>query len=58
MFKGMTIEELMTMVERVEVHTHLSAEQQRATPRRDPAHQMPVLMFEMGKKSQGFVGVA
>lgn len=57
MFKGTTIEELMTMVERVEVHTHVSAEQ-RTTPRRDPAHQMPVLMFEMGKKSQGFVGVA
>lgn len=58
MFKGMTIEELMTMVERVEVHTHVSTEQQRTMPRRDPAHQMPVLMFEMGKKSQGFVGVA
>ena len=57
MFKGTTIEELMNMVERVEVHTHVSAEQ-RTTPRRDPAHQMPVLMFEMGKKSQGFVGVA
>ena len=56
MFKGTTIEELMNMVERVEVHT--ASTQQRQMSRRDPAHQMPVLMFEMGKKSQGFVGVA
>jgi hypothetical protein len=57
MFKGTTIEELMSMVERAEVHTQASPEQ-RQMWRRDPAHQMPVLMFEMGKKSQGFVGVA
>ena len=57
MFKGTTIEELMNMVERVEVHTQASPEQ-RQMSRRDPAHQMPVLMFEISKKSQGFVGVA
>jgi hypothetical protein len=57
MFKGTTIEELMNMVERVEVHTQASPEE-RHMSRRDPAHQMPVLMFEMSKKSQGFAGVA
>jgi len=57
MFKGTTIEELMCMVERAEVHTHGSAEQ-RTMPRREPAHQMPVIMFDLAKKSQGFVGVA
>ncbi len=57
MFKGTTIEELMSMVERAEVHTQASPEQ-RHMSRRDPAQQMPVLMFEMGKKSQGFAGVA
>lgn len=56
MFKGTTIEELMNMVERVEVHT--GSTEQRMMPRHEPAYQMPVLMFDLARKSQGFVGVA
>ena len=56
MFKGTTIDDLMNMVVRAEAHAHKA--EPRSNVGREPAHQMPVLIYQMTKANQSWVGVA